>query len=62
MDTHPTERRFPRTLNEAFPHTMEYGACIFIYPRAKTGYAYVAVTLSVAIALVLIVRNLCILS
>lgn len=27
-----TPRRYPRTLNEAFPQTAEYGAAITFYP------------------------------
>lgn len=27
-DNNPTTRKFPNTLNQAFPNTMEYGAAI----------------------------------
>ena len=57
----PITKHHPRTLVEAFPKTMEYGACIFIYPRPMSTYAIGAIVFCVALFVALIVRNLCIL-
>ena len=61
MDKNPTIRHYPRTLIEAFPKTMEYGACIFIYPRTMSTYAVGAIVFCAALFIALIVRNVCIL-
>ena len=38
QDLNPTTRRCPRTLQEAFPRTVEYGAAIEIHePQLSTG-------------------------
>lgn len=29
-----TTRKYPRTLNEAFPHTAEYGCALTVYRRS----------------------------
>jgi hypothetical protein len=50
-DGSPTVRRYPRTLDEAFPKTTSYGNAITHYPRSENGWI-------VKIAVYLIVYSL----
>jgi len=54
----PTTRQYPRTLNEAFPRTMEYGACIYKYPR-QFRYSKTVINVCLAMFVAIIVRNVC---
>lgn len=47
-------KRYPRTLNEAFPNTAEYGAAIKKYYREQTLADRVMAWMSIAIMIVVV--------
>jgi len=49
--------RYPRTLNEAFPHTVEYGASITKFYRKRTAVD-VALTLASIAGVVVLLLDL----
>ena len=46
--------RYPRTLNEAFPHTVEYGASIIKFYRKRTALDIAMTLASIAGVVVLL--------